>query len=312
MDTINVKLATPETIDRPIRVNVSQNMSVKMLMFMAEQLLKIEVYSLFVNNRKLTDISQLNNDDTILAVNGLSPYIKSNGFFHLNDHYDSYASNSVDAIMNIRIVVLGPQGAGKTSLILRFVLGFFKANDNRTLLEAEYEKTIRLGAEKVMVSILDSAGDIEEYTVSQNWIKNRNAYILAIGIDQLDEWPSTLKYYHMIKEHIQSPNIFLLITKIDLIEKMSKVHKKEAKIKISHIENFCKENHLLLFKTSAKLNKKIHEMFLTIANRCVYPGKRTSNEKPEDASYKLPFVFKALNKTYETCVKCIKKCSSDI
>ena len=311
MDTIDVNLVTVETIDSPLKVTISRNMSLKALISMAERLLSIEIYSLYVNDKRLTDISQLNHNDVILALNGLSPQPQTLSFFRPSENYESYISNSDSNSIEIKVVVLGPQGAGKTSLILRFVLGFFKTNNNRTLLEAEYEKNLQVGGQNVTMSILDTAGDHEDEKTNQKWMNNRNAYILALGIDQLDEWPVILHYHKTIRKYVRNPIIFVLITKIDLNEKMSKYQKSDIQLKLAQIEGFCKDQHLLLFKTSAKVNKKVHEMFITVASRCVNPEKHFDEHEDYDRE-KVPFLFKVMNKVLAVSSLCMKRLDSVI
>ena len=305
MDTIEVNLVTVETLDRPLKVTISRNITLKTLMDLAEQLLKIEVYSLYINSQKLTDTSQINNDDTILALNGLSPQTPTRGFFQHSDEQNSYTDDKVDQAAEVKVVVLGPANAGKTSLILRFVLGFFKTNENRTLIESEYEKSLQVGGQSVIMSILDTAGEFDYDKLSRSWVSNKNAYILALGIDQLDEWPVIQYYHRTIRKFTRNPNIFVLITKIDLNEKMTKTQKSEIQSKIAVIEGYCKDQHLLMFKTSAKVNKKIHEMFLAVANRSIDPERHFSGIEADDDYYKVPFLFRAMDRALDMCLKWI-------
>jgi len=312
METIKVNLVTMDTVDRPLQVIISRNLSLKNFMYLAEDLLKIEIYTLFVKDQRLTDIGQLKDGDTILALNGLSPQVPNNGFFRQSETYESFTSYPYEESTEVKLVVLGPQGAGKTSLILRFVLGFFKTNDSRTLVEAEYEKKLQFNGQNVIMSILDTAGELEDEKLTRSWLPKKNAYILTLGIDQLDEWPLILHYHRSIRKFVRNPNIFVLITKVDLNEKMNKYQKNEVQLKIGQIESYCKDQHLLMFKTSAKVNKKVHEMFLSVLNRCLNPEKDISIKADQDSDQKLPFVFKMMEKVGEVCDKCLARFSNGI
>ena len=129
-----------------------------------------------------------------------------------------------------------------------------ETNDSRTLVEAEYEKKLQFNGQNVIMSILDTAGELEDEKLTRSWLPKKNAYILTLGIDQLDEWPLILHYHRSIRKFVRNPNIFVLITKVDLNEKMNKYQKNEVQLKIGQIESYCKptktrtKNFLLCLK----------------------------------------------------------------
>ena len=110
METIKVNLVTMDTVDRPLQVIISRNLSLKNFMYLAEDLLKIEIYTLFVKDQRLTDIGQLKDGDTILALNGLSPQVPNNGFFRQSETYESFTTYPYEESTEVKLVVLGPQG----------------------------------------------------------------------------------------------------------------------------------------------------------------------------------------------------------
>lgn len=307
MDTISVNLVTADAPDRPIKIVLTRSIALKTFLDMAEQLLKMDIYSLYVNSHRLTDMDQLRDGDTVMVLNVVSPQVQQQGFFQPNENYESYLTDGVEGSVEVKVVILGPQGAGKTSLILRFILGFFKTNDEKTLVEAEYEKNIQVRGQNVNISILDTDGEFDCDKVARSWFTGRKAYIMALGIDQIEDW-SMLTYYHkMLKRYVRNPNIFLIITKVDLLMKMDKAQKVEKKLKMTQIESFCKDQHILMFKTSAKINKKVYEMFLTVATRALEINGGQEQVDHEDVYSKQPFIFSALNSSWELCLRCLRR-----
>lgn len=306
MDLITIKLLEADSQENPISLTLSRSTSLKTFLDIAEKALKIEIFTLYVNNKRLTDISQLNEGDVILASNIVPSQYNRSSYCQPSEDLQSFMSDHDDNAVHIKVVVMGPEAAGKTSMVLRFILGFFKSNDSKTLVESEYDKYIQVGRNNVNMSILDTAGELTDEKISRTWIADKNAYILAIGVDQLDQWPVIIEYQKIIRKLVRQPNIFVLVTKIDLIDKMGKGQLNSTKEQLGRIETHCKERHLLLFKTSAKANKRVHDIFVTIANRCIIP-EEVERDKLEDTSfYKQPGAFKFMNGVVERLMMCCK------
>lgn len=305
MDSVSVYLVSAEDLKTPILVDLPRSISLKALLDIAERTLGVEVYTLYVNNKRLLEPNHLETGDTVLATIELTPQAPKSGFFCDSEHYDSFATNLQNPA-DVRIVVLGPQGAGKTSLILRFVLGFFKTSDSKTLVEAEYDKSLHISGQDVTLSLTDTAGELTYDKMSPSWLSDNIAYIIALGIDQLDEWSIITHYTKRIRSSVRNPSIFVLITKIDLIERMDRASTIDLKLKIAQIESYCKDKRLILFKTSAKTNKKVQEMFLTIARRLIEPESLPKEVLVTENHNKQPFFFKAVNRMLEAYIDCLK------
>lgn len=306
MEPISINLTTTETLDQPHRLVLQQSISFKSLIDLAEQVLKIEVFALYVNNQRLTDVCQLRDGDTVFATDVVPSQHNRSSHLGQIDDSKSMISDMHSNATQLRVVVMGPEGAGKTSLILRFMHGFFKSNNIKTFVQSEYDKYLQVHGDEVYMSVLDTAGELTDEKISRTWMADRNAYILALGVDKLDQWPEVLKLRKTIKRMVVRPLIFVLITKIDLLEKMDKASFTATKLQLDKIEGYCKDRRLFVYKTSAKANKKVNEVFLAIANSCLEPERGPKSNVSVDGMYKQPYTLKFLSEAMCRAFSCFK------
>lgn len=308
MDTIYVDLILAEAPSKPVRVAISRYMPLKAFLDLAENILSTDVYSLYINDKRLTDMTEIKEGDTIIALSTVSPNMTKYSFFKQPENFGSLNPDSIDSPSVTQVAVLGLQGAGKTSLILRFVYGFFKHNDTPTDMEAEYEKTLQVKGKDISMVVYDTPGEINCDTEALKRLSNIDAFLLSIGVDQLNNWPLIVKYHRLIKSYKSNPLILILITKIDLYDNKGHGDNLEIKAKLNVISNYAKNHQLLIFKTSAKTNKNINKVFSTIADRFVNPDKSAANiPKINEPELKYPFFFRICDKLLNYRLKCTKE-----
>lgn len=97
-----------------------------------------------------------------------SNYEKNRG----NDQLTSTKNSTVN------ISVLGAPGVGKSALVLRFSKSDFMSFYEPTIQE-EYLKTISVYGKRINVSVLDTAGQEDFMPMRSQWVKGRDAFILA-------------------------------------------------------------------------------------------------------------------------------------
>ncbi len=70
----------------------------------------------------------------------------------------------------LKISILGPGGVGKSALTLQFVRDYFVEIWDATI-EDSYTKTIIMNDEKVVLNILDTAGQDDFYELRPSWMR---------------------------------------------------------------------------------------------------------------------------------------------
>ena len=122
------------------------------------------------------------------------------------------------------------------------------------MLTYRFEKRIEINGYTVDIFILDTAGQEEYIPLRNTWIKDRDAFIIALDITNpdlsiLEKFHDCIKTYHSEPESVP---IALVFTKIDL------GYKNEDLLKM---ETYAKENGWQINKTSSKTNTNVEKAF---------------------------------------------------
>ena len=175
--------------------------------------------------------------------------------------------NSANEI-SLKILILGDSSVGKTSLLLKYVDGYFPTIYVATI-GIEYKiKTININGTEINLHIWDTAGQERFRSMTQNFMKGADGIIYVFDITQKNSFHN-LK--HWIKESEQATIGFKKIivgNKIDLEDK--------REVDKEFFKNFCNTNGVIGFETSAKLGINVSECFEKLAKSIV--GEKTKDE----------------------------------
>lgn len=308
MDLLHINLVSSEDRSNPTQITIHRHISLKAFHVLAEKTLKIEIFSLFIKHKRLSDMSQVSDGDTVTAIHTTSPVVSKQSLYRMSRYMHSQSLESAHGQLGVKVAVLGPKGAGKTSLILRFVHGFFKANGLATVMEAEYEKTIQVRSKDISLGVFDTAGEVNYDCHALSRIPQLDACLLVIAADQLENWSVAAKYHKMMKSRQPGALTILVVTKIDLIDAKVNGDNKHSKTKLAHIASYARDNHLILLKTSAKSNVNVHKVFSTVADRFANPEKFSADQTlNSEAGENYPFLFRAMDKVLGCSPRCLKR-----
>ncbi|KAJ5076554.1 ras-related protein rab-35 [Anaeramoeba ignava] len=153
-----------------------------------------------------------------------------------------------------KIVIVGASGAGKTSLLVRFVdATFFEQEptigvDFRTKDIVVDDKTIRL-------QIWDTAGQ-ERYrmTLSSSIFKNADGFVIVFDLTSEMSLDQINDFIYEIGQNCE-PDVLIVLAgnKCDLKKEIENLEEK--------IKNISKDHEFELFKTSAKDGTNVNELF---------------------------------------------------
>lgn len=164
-------------------------------------------------------------------------------------------NQNFDVNDDMKIVVMGSGGVGKSALVIKFVSGEF-VNDYDPTIEDAYRKQLVVNDQAAVMDILDTAGQEEFSALQDQWMREGRGFLFVFSLTDKSSFENinTLhKRLMRIKEADDIP-VVLVGNKKDLVNDRE-VTMQEGK-ELAEKLNFYK-----YVETSAKLDENIEETF---------------------------------------------------
>jgi len=156
----------------------------------------------------------------------------------------------------VKLVVMGSGGVGKSSLTLQFVHNCFPDEYDPTI-EDNFRKQVVVDEICQMLDILDTAGQEEFACMRDQWIRSGEGFMLVYSIDDRQSFEDIVDHKDFIlrvKDAIKGP-IVLVGNKCDLPHWERKVAYQEGRDLAISLGIHC------FFESSAKMKVNVDECF---------------------------------------------------
>ncbi|CAN6900393.1 unnamed protein product [Brassica oleracea] len=181
---------------------------------------------------------------------------------------------SVSPLAKYKLVFLGDQSVGKTSIITRFMYDKFDTTYQATIGIDFLSKTMYLEDRTVRLQLWDTAGQERFRSLIPSYIRDSSVAVVVYDVSNRLSFLNTSKWIEEVRTERAGDVIIVLVgNKTDLVDK--------RQVSIEEGDSRGREYGVIFIETSAKAGFNIKPLFRKIA--AALPGMDSySNMKTED------------------------------
>ena len=155
----------------------------------------------------------------------------------------------------LKLLTIGDQFVGKSSIINRYIDDKFNENIRPTLAIDYKTKMIQKGENLIKISIYDTAGEEKYRHLIKNYYNGSNGILLVFDITDKNSFDNLNFWLDELEKNCNLNNlyIFLVGNKTDL--------KKERKVSYDEAKNFADMKKIPYIEISAKTGDNIDKLF---------------------------------------------------
>ncbi|KAK7792683.1 hypothetical protein R5R35_007283 [Gryllus longicercus] len=175
-----------------------------------------------------------------------------------------------------KVVVLGAQGVGKTSLVVRYIGKMFNHHISPTIGASFFTCKINVEDTRVKLQVWDTAGQERFRSMAPMYYRNANAALLVFDITQHETFEAVKGWVKELQRNVEEPLVLNLVgNKTDLVGARQVSHD-EALIYAQNIGGSY-------FESSALQDHGVEEVFLDTALGII----RLGEEHPLQSSIRI-------------------------
>ncbi|XP_013397844.1 ras-related protein Rab-24 [Lingula anatina] len=165
--------------------------------------------------------------------------------------------------VDMKIVLLGKEFGGKTSLVERFLHDRFhgEAPYQATIGAAFGAKRIEVVGKSLILGIWDTAGSERYEAMSRIYYRGAKAAIVCYDMTDSESFARVCFWVKELRNNEENCKIYLCGTKKDLVDE----NKNNRKVDYHMVTDYADEIRAKVFETSAKTGENIRNLFLKIA-----------------------------------------------
>lgn len=178
---------------------------------------------------------------------------------------------NISPLAKYKLVFLGDQGVGKTSIITRFMYDSFDKNYQATIGIDFLSKTMYLEDRTVRLQLWDTAGQERFRSLIPSYIRDSSVAVIVYDITNRASFLNTSKWIEDVRNERGNDVIIILVgNKTDLSEK--------RQVSVEEGEDKASKEGIMFIESSAKAGFNIKALFRKLAT--ALPGMETAQPQP--------------------------------
>jgi len=175
-----------------------------------------------------------------------------------------------NSLKKFKLVFLGEQSVGKTSLITRFMYDSFDSTYQATIGIDFLSKTMYLEDRTVRLQIRDTAGQERFRSLIPSYIRDSSAAVVVYDISNTNSFAQVDRWIEDVRAERGSDVIIILVgNKTDLTD--------QRRVSMEQGERRAKELGVLFIESSAKTGHNVKQLFRRVA--AALPGLDINKEE---------------------------------
>ncbi|CAG2103303.1 unnamed protein product [Medioppia subpectinata] len=202
-------------------------------------------------------------------------------------------NNSISFYERVKVVFLGEQSVGKTSLITRFMYDSYETSYQATIGIDFLSKVMSTPDRTIRLQLWDTAGQERFRSLIPSYIRDSGVAVIVYDItnsrtfNRIDNWVTEVR-----AQRGEAALILIVANKTDLNDK--------RQVSISEGETKARELNVLFVETSAKTGTNVKKLFRKVVDNLP--------KQPNDESLRKEFEVR-LNETNALIINADKQCS---
>lgn len=173
-------------------------------------------------------------------------------------------------VVGVKVVVLGTQGVGKTSLVTRYEANIFHRSTSSTIGASFSNVEILVDEYKVKMQVWDTAGQERFRSMAPMYYRGANAAILMFDLTNYSTFTDVQSWVHELRTRVGDGLMLVLVgNKVDLTENLA-VNKNSAK-------EYAGSIGASFLETSALTNTGVQDVFNAVAMEMVKRAESDEN-----------------------------------
>ena len=166
-------------------------------------------------------------------------------------------------IIEVKLLLCGNSGVGKTSIFKRYYENKFEGNYTTSIGIDFQTKEIKYNDKLYSVHLIDTAGEERFRSITSSYFRMAEYYLLVFDLTNKNSLMALSSWIESLKEHIEKPKYIILGNKSDLEKNL--IPDQEINEVLNDKDNL-KINDENFLKVSAKTGENINKAFEYILN----------------------------------------------